>query len=428
MPVGHTVVVARHLRRAAALAALTAALVPASAHAKTVWLCRPGLAENPCTAPLAATALAADGSSTPVAGAIAAHPSIDCFYVYPTISPQPTLNSDLRVEPSERTVAGVQAGRFSADCRVFAPMYRQITLAGIFGRAGPVTKRGRRIPYEDVAAAWTDYLAHDNHGRGVVLIGHSQGTSVLKALVKDKIDDRPDVRRLLVSALLIGGDVTVAKGRGVGGDFHHVPACRAPAQTGCVIAYSTYLEKPPNPSLFGRVPGGSATLGVLCTNPAALGGGTGALQPFFRQAGTPAWITYPGLYTAHCAKSGDASWLQIDAAGAAGDPRPRVEESLGPIWGLHVVDVNLLLGNLVDDVRREAAAFTRRQPWYAPRSSAIMAGAVCGPSGVPEPSEKPISRCGPVEMPTIPAPTSLMTCPALTWVPIVTALPGPACP
>ena len=31
----------------------------------------------------------------------------------------------------------------------------------------------------DVVAAWRHYLDHDNRGRGVVLIGHSQGTGML---------------------------------------------------------------------------------------------------------------------------------------------------------------------------------------------------------------------------------------------------------
>ncbi len=63
-------------------------------------------------------------------------------------------------------------------------------------------------------AAWRDYLAHDNHGRGVVLIGHSQGAYVLKHLVKTVIDRSPAERRLLVSAILLGGQVLDANGAG----------------------------------------------------------------------------------------------------------------------------------------------------------------------------------------------------------------------
>src|SRR4051812_23150925 len=56
----HGVLIACALLGAAALAAA------APAHAKTVWLCRPGLADNPCTQPLNATSVAADGTRTPL--------------------------------------------------------------------------------------------------------------------------------------------------------------------------------------------------------------------------------------------------------------------------------------------------------------------------------------------------------------------------
>ncbi len=53
-------------------------------------------------------------------------------------------------------------------------------------------------------------------------------------------------------------------------------------------------------------------------------------------------------------------------------------------------------------------------PPYALWSSESMVEAEPPPIGVPLASLKPISTCGPLEMPTIPGPTSLITCPALT--------------
>ncbi len=44
-------------------------------------------------------------------------------------------------------------------------------------------------------------------------------------------------------------------------------------------------------------------------------------------------------------------------ASVPGDPRPTVTESLGPLWGYHVSDVNLALGNLVGDVATQEASF-----------------------------------------------------------------------
>jgi hypothetical protein len=359
-------------------AAPSATASPA-APSNTVWLCRPGLADNPCESDLTTTVLSADGSSTTEAVAPAEDPPIDCFYVYPTVSGQQTPNANLDIDPEEKAVALQQASRFSQVCKVYAPMYRQLTLKAIL-EPGGVTAAASELAYGDVLSAWQDYLAHYNNGRGVVLIGHSQGTMMLTALIASEIDPNPDVRGLLVSALLIGGNVTVTAGQDVGGDFQNIPACRSVGQTGCVVAYSSFIEAPPPDSMFGRVdtgPRASEFVGknmeVLCVNPASLSGGTGSLKPYFSTTPLPgalgdlvgavpsaptAWVAYPGLYAAHCESSGGANWLQIDTTNIAGDQRPVVSQTLGPTWGLHLVDVNIAIGNLVDLVRQQAAAFS----------------------------------------------------------------------
>jgi hypothetical protein len=100
---------------------------------------------------------------------------------------------------------------------------------------------------------------------------------------------------------------------------------------------------------------------VACVNPAAIGGAlaaTAGLVPYFPGIPpvTTPWVTYPGLYSAACRSAGGATWLQVNDLTAAG--RPVVSESLGAEWGYHVDDINLALGNLVDDVTAEEAAYT----------------------------------------------------------------------
>jgi hypothetical protein len=342
----------------------------AAAGPPTVWLCRPGMADDPCTANLTTRVVQADGSRSVQIARPAADPTIDCFYVYPTVSGQPTENATLAIDPEERTVAVLQASRFSQVCRVYAPMYPQLTLKAIADPAS-ITPLDEATAYLGVLSAWKDYLAHDNHGRGVVLIGHSQGSAMLIQLLRAEIDPFASVRRRLVSALLMGGNVTVPVGRDVGGDFRHIPACRSSTQTGCVVAYSSFLNSspPPSNSLFGRVgqgihaqPVSGPKYQVLCTNPAALGGGTGTLLPYFlagttgAATGTP-WVAYPGRYAARCRDVGGASWLQVTPLGGPADTRPVVTDALGPTWGLHLDDVNLALGNLVRLVGLEARAY-----------------------------------------------------------------------
>jgi hypothetical protein len=334
----------------------------------TVWLCRPGIDPNPCTPSLTTTEVAPDGRPLEVERLKARrHPRFDCFYVYPTVSDQTTPNADLNIDPELRSIALFQAARYSEHCRVFAPVYRQLTIAAIGGRPGA----DRELAYRDVRNAWFDYLQHFNKGRGVVLIGHSQGAFVLRRLITEEIDPNPTVRSRLISALLLGGNVTVKQGSDRGGDFQNIPACRSKRQTGCVVAFSTFGEAPPAGALFGRTttPG----LEVLCTNPASLAGGSGVLDPVFPtepfapgtiiaagigllgltlpKASTP-WIEAPGSYSATCT-SGAAHVLLITPRPGAQQIRP----SPSATWGLHLVDANIALGNLEDLVHTQAKAF-----------------------------------------------------------------------
>jgi hypothetical protein len=339
--------------------------------AGTVWLCRPGLADDPCAADLDATSVAADGSTTPQPASPAPSPRFDCFYVYPTVSTETTDNADLRVQPVETAAAMAQVSRFSSVCRVWAPMYRQRTAASLAKGLG-TDPTGDAVAYASVLSAWQDYLAHDNDGRPVIFIGHSQGAAMLIRLLRAQIDPDPVRRALLVSAIILGGNVQVPTGATVGGSFLHIPACTSVRQTRCVIAYSSFPGRPPKRSLFGRPgqgvslqSGQTATTGmqVLCTNPADLAGGSGPLDPYFPRSASTAtsittpWVTYPGLYTAQCQSAGGATWLQVTAIGGPADHRPRVSETLGPLWGLHLDDVNLALGNLVSLVAQQEAAF-----------------------------------------------------------------------
>ena len=339
---------------------------------ESVWLCRPGLTHNPCLASEETTVQFANGFSFVTNPRPAANPPIDCFYVYPTVSSQTTENANLEIDPEEEAIAEAQASRFSQDCRVYAPMYPQLTIPAINNPSG-ISPEGAIKAYLGVRAAFLEYLERYNHGRGFVLIGHSQGAAMLIQLIKELIDPNPALRAQMVSSILLGGNVIVPEGKAVGGSFKNVPACRAIWQTGCVIAYSSFPSQPPADADFGRPgqgvslqSGQTATSGVqvACVNPAALGGGTGDLAPYYPTAEsappspavTTPWVTYPGLYAAACRSSGGASWLQVTTLDAAG--RPTVSQALGPAWGYHQDDINLALGNLVSDAAAAEAAYS----------------------------------------------------------------------
>jgi hypothetical protein len=350
----------------AALAALFL-VVPAGADAKVVWLCKPGQKANPCEPGLTTTRFSPAGKRLGVDRIRRARaPRADCFYVYPTVSDQQRPQATQVVDDVLRSIALYQAARYSRDCRVFAPVYRQVTIQGLLQPA-TVTPGMREQGYADVRQAWRTYLRRYNRGRGVVLIGHSQGTFVLRRLVREEIDPRPAARRRLVSALLLGGNVTVRKGSDRGGDFERIRACRAPRQTGCVVAFSSFNAPVPANALFGRTT--DPELQVLCTNPAALRGASARITPVYPskpfapsvigsvtnvaiqglpRPSTP-WASFPDSYRARCSNADGASVLQVTPLGGAFTLTPSPDAS----WGTHLADANIALDDLTELVRRQ---------------------------------------------------------------------------
>ncbi len=351
-------------------AARAASSAKRAARSGTVWLCRPGMADDPCASSLATTVVQASGAHSVVTAEPDTGSKFDCFYVYPTVSGESSLNADLRVQKAETDVAIAQASRFSTVCRVWAPMYRQVTLVGLVSGGIDSTSPSVVIAYDSIRAGFEDYLEHFNDGRPIIFIGHSQGAAMTIMLLQHFVDNDASLRRRLVLALILGGNVVVRTGSLTGGSFSHLHACTRAGGDGCVIAYSSFPGKPPAASFFAR-PGqgvslmsgqtGRRGLQVVCTNPADLGGGSAPLEPFFPSEGlepTP-WVEFPGLYSGACESESGATWLEVAKSSGASDHRPVVTETDGPDWGFHPYDVNLALGNLVTDVAAAEASWSR---------------------------------------------------------------------
>jgi len=358
--------------------------------APSAWLCRPDL-EDVCDTNMEATVIAPDGKTETEHWTAAEDPPVDCFYVYPTISLDATPTSDMNPgENEELFVVRQQAARLGAECRVFAPVYRQLTLTTLLARISDSDTQGSsptpvEFPYDDVLDAWKQYMANDNEGRGVVLIGHSQGAAILTRLVKEEIDGDADMRARLVSAMLIGIPVRVPAGADVGGDFAEIPLCRASDQTGCVVSYSTFRDTspPPENSIFAHVSGGDPSDRAACVNPAAPGGGSASLHPYLPTNGralpggtgasstAPPWVApalgvtistpfvaLPGMIDAKCVDDGEFSYLEIHVNGDPTDQRiDDIGGDLSAEWGMHLVDVSVAMGDLVDLVGSEARAY-----------------------------------------------------------------------
>jgi hypothetical protein len=343
------------------------------------WLCRPDR-PGACDVDLSTTVIGRDGRATVERAQRDSRAPVDCFYVYPTVSTDTTTVSDLVPDEAERNVVRLQVARFGSRCRVFAPMYRQLTLAamGRANAAGIESPDFLGLGYQDVRAAWRYYLAHDNGGRGVVLIGHSQGASILTELIRREIEGTPTQSRI-ISALLIGvpGGILVPRGRDAGGTFARMPLCRAATQTGCIVAYSSFrsTEPPTASTRFGH--SADSTLVAACTNPAALGGGEGPLDGYLDATGATAlpmgpsdpWtvdgrpiatplVRVVGLLTGRCTTNTFATYLEVSVHRGPDSPASRdIQGDLAEGLGLHLVDMEVAIGNLIDLVGRQTRSY-----------------------------------------------------------------------
>ncbi|WP_293455783.1 DUF3089 domain-containing protein [Phenylobacterium sp.] len=356
------------------------------------WLCRPDKTADACAVDLTTTVVRADGTETVEAFKADPKAPIDCFYVYPTVSMDPGVVSDMTAGPEELNVVKQQLARFGAKCRIYAPLYRQFTLTGlramILGQPLPGSNDPavRQVGYNDVVDAWTYYIAHENKGRGVVLIGHSQGSGVLTRLIAAEIDGKP-AQKLLVSALLLGTRLPVTEGKDTG-LFKSIPTCHSASQTGCAIAYATFRDTVPPPanSRFGRVEG-MPGMEAACVNPANLSGGSGELKAYLSNGSEiaassgprPPWVqgkpdpktpfvSVPGLLTAQCVSKNGFNYLEAHVNADPADPR--TDDIAGDVvtggkvsadWGLHLIDANIAMGNLVDVVGEEAKAWLAKR-------------------------------------------------------------------
>ena len=158
---------------------------------------------------------------------------VDLFFLHPTtfLSRQ-AWNQSLDDAATNRwtddMVMRGQTSVFNGCCRIYAPRYRQATLAAFFddSQSGP---KALALAYEDVLAAFRYYVAHFNQGRPFVLAAHSQGSRHADYLMAEDIVGTELADRM-IAAYLVGFEIDGSNG---------VPVCDTPTQTGCQVTWNS---------------------------------------------------------------------------------------------------------------------------------------------------------------------------------------------
>ncbi len=351
---------------------------------KDLWLCRPDIENDQCAlADLSTTEIHADGTAMTSDGpAMNPDAPFDCFVVYETVDF--SMEPGNTVDPSPTDVAILEAlhrngSRFRGTCRMYAPLYRQMTIGTYYADDPWEETPYFQMAYEDIVEAFDYYMRNHNQGRDLVLIGHSQGAHILTLLIEDRFESDEALRMQLISALLIGagGRVHVPQGERLGGNFEVTPLCSSARETGCVIAFDTLAFHTAN-TLNGaapkQLPSGNEP---ACVNPASFSAGQAALasatfarssawspQPVGGEDVDTEWVSYPMAFNALCA---GFLWIGVETDNAAPftplelqqHQTQALEMQLGrpPLEGagLHWSNFSLASADLIQIVETQAA-------------------------------------------------------------------------
>jgi Protein of unknown function (DUF3089) len=249
-------------------------------------------------------------------------------------------------------VVRANASVFGQSDQVWAPRYRQATL-GAFVTDAPEARQAHDLAYADVAEAFDTFLAAQPTDRPIVLAGHSQGSFIVKRLLKEKIAGTPLAKRI-AAAYVIGW--LVDTGRDLPG--MGLPGCAAKDLSGCVISYLSFADQADTSTMrqaYERFAGKTAQAAkpqYLCSNP--LTGGIGGSVPAKDNPATlmpdlkfESGTLKQAVAGASCAEDGS---LRI---GAGPDMGPFVL----PGGNYHVYDYALFWTALRQDFARRVAAW-----------------------------------------------------------------------
>jgi len=319
-----------------------------------LWYSRPGIG---VTDPARWQPTYAEDTEMPTAEEVTADlPNFAVFFIHPTsYLSRDNWNAPMGDEEAERIarlyVRGM-ASPFNAASEIWAPRYRQATM-GAFLTDEPEGEQAIDAAYGDVLEAYRFFLDTVDADTPVVLVGHSQGSLHLLRLLREEVRGSPLADRM-VAAYAIGWPISVD---------HDLPelgfdACATPAQTGCVLSWSSFAE-PADPSSvietyaasigFDGEPRGTSQ--ILCNNPVT--GTFGGSAPAVANLGTlvpdDSMSTGELVPAAVPARCDDRGLLLI------GDP-PELGSYVLPGNNYHVYDIPLFWANTQLDVARRVVA------------------------------------------------------------------------
>ena len=177
---------------------------------------------------------------------------VDAFYIYstsyiessfeegaPNFAPLDNPEMIMRAKGEYETNASV----FEESCNVFVPYYRQIGIkyaAEVQKKTGSLDAALSDVPYTDIKAALDYFFEKCNNGRPFIIAAHSQGSAMLKYVLKNYFKEHPDYYQRMVAAYPIGYSITKDDLE----QYPYLKFAEGESDTGVIISYNT--EGPKN--------------------------------------------------------------------------------------------------------------------------------------------------------------------------------------
>lgn len=143
---------------------------------------------------------------------------VDTFYIYSTMymsanegDPDYAALDNAEVLEGIGIEHAIKSSVFEESTNLFIPYYRQASMmhAGLtWKRTGSIEEAVCGMPYGDITAALDYYFEHCNDGRPFVIAGHSQGSAILRLVLKGYFKAHPEYYQRMVAAYAIGYSIT----------------------------------------------------------------------------------------------------------------------------------------------------------------------------------------------------------------------------
>ena len=176
---------------------------------------------------------------------------VDTFYIYSTVYFEKSFeegSTDYATFDNIEMLVGAvgeyvtNASVFEDSTNLFMPYYRQAGMRyaiEVVEKTGDHDKVLTGVSYDDITTALDYYFENCNNGRPFIIAGHSQGSAMVKYVLKNYFKDHPEYYERMLAAYVIGFSVTEEDLAA----YPHLKFATGESDTGVIVSWNTVGPK-----------------------------------------------------------------------------------------------------------------------------------------------------------------------------------------